>query len=1487
MDKPIKFIQSNKTIGRNRQGRSGISKGVERQDIKTQKFASSNTVYTQPHFYSPLHTPQNWQIPSRREEIYQWQIIDGQLLTEQGTYVNIEDFEFIPEEIIEDAVTGGLLYNNIESQNVITGKGNLEFPTKFSVRECIEKECYKFSSTGQWRNFSVSEEHGIYVIDGDDYRKRKKIKSDKEYCLKLGKKLGWAKIETSFLDLVIRKEAKDVKLNDYLLIPVRKFVENAIILNTDLAWSIGLLQADGHLSHSDNGGYNTCYTLNKNEVVCEKIKTILEKFTKNKVQYYPHTNSKQSKRIILSEKEHYNKIAKYTIGKHSEKCFTKDIFDLDKESMMHVLGGYIDGDGSFNKAEEKIIINCYSENMSDQLQQMFLMCGVKCSLKRYPLYGDHYKTNSKWCYKIFISSSEIPKIIPYLRSDKMPEDFIPKTTRELRFFYEEDGNIFVASPIEKIEKFLYSGPGYDIEIPIDRSYCCSGFYVSNCRFFVENEPKVAAAIQFYCFDPDVPILMADGEQKSISSIKIGSNIRSHDGSINKVINKYVRHADEKMMKVSVAGINIRSLRMTPGHEVLTDVDGKICFKQIGTLKKGDYLLTPINYGNEESNFINNDLAWLLGAYAAEGCGIPYEHISKIGVSRQYYKGVYFTIHSDEKETFGSKIIEKLKKLYGDCNITSYELKDKNAFKICAYGQSIADDLIGLCPGNAKDGEKRFSPLVMNLNHKNLTAILGGFMSGDGCFAENNGFQGVGVSKKLCDQIANICDKLGLEYSYSKTRISLKNRQVIYNIRISRWACECLQEYTHKIPNKSCYEKNGTNIPYFKKGNYIYRRIKKIEEFDYSGDVYDLEIENKHSYVANRIAVHNSEFPMQGFELQCGDPKIKRYYEELNKRLSLNYWLPIISSEYYLLGDAFPFLTIQCKKCGGSGVYEDKECDHQGGTFSKLTVFNPDWIDVKENSLFNEPYIQLKPNEELRRIVTDRQPVEIYNRIPEHIRIMVMAGQPIPLSNRAVTHLKHMPTPISPYGTSIIRRLFKTLAYKDRLMTANWIVAERLILPIRIIKIGNDDRPAGAIDIANVQEQIAAVMNDPNLTLVTHHAFTYEFVGAQGQIVQLGPEYEMITGEILDGLMLPQAVLTSEMQGYQGVQIGAEILITRLENWRNKLKNYIEESIYLPVAKMQGFIDEDASKDLGDIIYTYPEIKWNDLKIRDDTQRKQQYLGLHDAGIISTQTLSEIFDLDYDQEIERKREEVSIQMSLGGGNMGGMGAMGGGMGGMPPMGGGGPMGGGAPPMPGGEMGGMPPMPGGEMGGMTGAPGGEMGGGIGGASSASRGPGTEGKILKRKTKSRIDRKSEQQQQQLPEVIQLTSIEKILWRRLFSDPSIEIPFPKYAQFKVANTQGQSFVLDFAIPHLKIGIEADGALHQLDENKTRDVDRDQRLARKGWWILRFNEREIENKTEQVIQTIMKYVSMRMQMIKKESSSTKEKVIGTITQTLDSLTES
>lgn len=1131
------------------------------------------------------------------------------------------------------------------------------------------------------------------------------------------------------------------------------------------------------------------------------------------------------------------------------------------------------------------------------------------------------------------------------------------------------------------------------------------------------------------------------------------------------------------------------------------------------------------------------------------------------------------------------------------------------------------------------------------------------------------------------------------------------------------------------------------------GGFTKHSITKIESEPYEGIVYDFQVQDKHSYTANGIACSNSRFPMNGFELECTDTKVLNYFtNKVINRLNLNENFKAISSEYFMLGDVFIHMDIDCPKCNATGVDPEtqQKCNHPGGSFSRMTVLNPDWIEVQQSVLSDDPSIVFIPDEELYRIIHYKQPKSIYDRIPDKIKEYVMQKRPIPLSNRTTSHLKHMPVPYSAYGTSLIRRLFTILAYKTKIMTANWIVAERLILPVRVVKIGSDDRPATTTDIADIQQQLASTSNDPNLTIVTHHNFchdeqtkvltdngwkrfdeltrdeqvmvfdpkteemryekplnyyefdhdgemiklygkkcdmlvtpghsmlcynrrkkiyktitadefarstehdryiravgnykphhdmksvklcgydipinvflaiagwylseghttynevkyqyyvsvsqspeanpencdsiqklfellpfkfssyaykgrattwnilnkdiakqfkiwfgsnsydkmipsfiknlpanklrilidsytkgdaswqqyiasvgtqngtcskqladdlleimfksglapninryrkdsqylvgcnmdgvgkgrfsriknehitrehykgkvwciststgyfvtqrngfiaiqgnSYEFYGASGKILQVTQEMEHIDKEILDGLMLNQSLLNGEMcladdhevltsdgykniadvtksdyvcvwddynqfyqylqptalfkydnvdeiyeiksgdkilfkctadhkiiiqfrgvvrqtirrpnhdvitakelfdenmpkdqlcvltllkngtyvavtsvekqtygksvyclgtqtgyfvakykdtefisgnSGYASAQVGVETLIRRIESWRESLSDWAHKNIFLPIAEMQGFIDKKKSEEMGEPIFMYPRIKWNDLNLKDQTQFHQILLQLHDKGVVSTQTLCEKLDLDYDQEVHRLRYEQTMVGPMGGGAAGG-GAGGGG--GAPPGGGGG--GGGMPP--GGDPGMMPGMDGGAGGGM-GAPGGGMAAppGAGGMPGMAQQGGS--KIMKKgKTKD------QQEQEPVPmQMVRLTSIEQEMYQMLEKVGS-EIGWNDNEkankiriQFPVANPNGgKNYTFDFAMPHLKLAIECDGSIYHHQENQLeKDAERDGLMAQRGWTVLRFDDKVIHEQPVPVQQTIVDYI--------------------------------
>lgn len=1071
--------------------------------VKTSQMTGVSNMMTQPMWFSPLHTPQNWQIASKRREIYQWEVIGRcELLHEDFTFSRVDEFDFIAREQIEDTVTNGLLWEIEDSAKIMSGSGEFRQPVRFSTRNNDNKRCYCFSAYGNWRNVEVSEEHPMIVLDGELYRNKKKTESNARYRRSKGiEPNGVKKVDIPDI-LVGRKEAQNVSDQDYLLAPVPSVGKQSI----NNAWLLGLASADGHVSHITK---EVNFTIGKSERFRSRLESQFSEF--GKIRSKIHTSSKITQRITLHNKECHSFFSTYITGKLTEKRFTKNIFDLDKKSRLHVLGGYFDGDGSFSKREGKLIANNYSKDMADQLYWLLLSVGIRASLGRYPLYGDHYETDSKWVYRIFVPQSDILKLKPYMHSDKIPDDFMPRNTRELRFFYEEDGITYLAQPIETIKQFRYTGPGYDLQIDPERSFVASGFVTSNCRFFYENEPKVGAAIDFY-----------------------------------------------------------------------------------------------------------------------------------------------------------------------------------------------------------------------------------------------------------------------------------------------------------------------------------------------------------------------SRFPMNGFELECPSRKVLSYFKHhVVDRLDLNEQFKMISSEYFSLGDVFVHMDVDCPVCEGSAVDPDtgEMCNHPGGNWKRMIILNPDWIEVQQSILADEPAIVMIPDEELKRIVFYKQPRVVYDRIPDRVKELVIQNKPIPLSNRTVSHIRHMPVPYGTYGTSLIRRLFTTLAYKTKIMTANWIVAERLILPVRVVKIGSDDRPATTADIADIQQQLAATSNDPNLTIVTHHNFDYEWYGASGKILQVTQEMEFIGKEILDGFMLNEAALNGEGPTYGNANIGIETLIRRIESWRHSLAKWCEENIFKPVAEMQGFVDKEKTDEIGELCFMYPKIKWKDLNLRDDTQWHQILMQLHDKQVISTQTLMEELDLNYDQEVKRMRYETSQGGALGAqaAGMGGMGGMGGGMGG--PMG---APGGGAP---GGDMGG-PMGPGGaglggDMGGGMGAPG--MGapgaGGMGGMASGG------GKIMKKGKGSGKEQEvdPEAMAAAMPQ-IRLTDIEQkmadllvnVMDAKGLSKDGVRVQFP------VENPKGgKPNVLDFALPHLKIGIECDGEMwHEGDEQEKNDQERDQFLAQRGWTILRFDDKVIDDAPHAIKSTISSYLDKAYKQSEKQASN-------------------
>jgi len=204
-------------------------------------------------------------------------------------------------------------------------------------------------------------------------------------------------------------------------------------------------------------------------------------------------------------------------------------------------------------------------------------------------------------------------------------------------------------------------------------------------------------------------------------------------------------------------------------------------------------------------------------------------------------------------------------------------------------------------------------------------------------------------------------------------------------------------------------------------------------------------------------------------------------------------------------------------------------------------------------------------------------------------------------------------------------------------------------------------------------------------------------------------------------------------------------------------------------------------------------------------------------------------------------------------------------------GGGMPGGAASPAGGEGMPGMGMDPMGEAGGMGGGM--DMGGG--GMAGGGAAAGTTGKITK---KGKSKKEEEVPIPMMP--IKLTKIEQKMAGMLenvantmgFSVNQVRMQFP------FDNPKGgKAFSMDFAIPGLKMDIESDGEVwHSSQEQTTDDQERDTLLAQRGWTVLRFDDKAIEESTQQVEATINSYISKAIEALK--SGGKKQASVQTLT---------
>lgn len=234
--------------------------------------------------------------------------------------------------------------------------------------------------------------------------------------------------------------------------------------------------------------------------------------------------------------------------------------------------------------------------------------------------------------------------------------------------------------------------------------------------------------------------------------------------------------------------------------------------------------------NKRISFTCNDFFWLAGLYLAEG---------SLGNGK-----VSFAINSKEQWLF-ERVLKEWPKA---------RFNRRAALLNCAnieIGNILFARVIEEYFGRAS-----LKRIPRNVTYNQFTEILSGLFQGDSQVTKETAILTVSTRySKLLSDLFYLLDKFGIQWT-AKYRIQKRNPK---KGALPVWEIKILASSMHLlnlIGDKKIQLSNSKTISNFIINNHNAFKIRKIEVIQYSGTVYDIEVENSHEYTASFI-VHNS------------------------------------------------------------------------------------------------------------------------------------------------------------------------------------------------------------------------------------------------------------------------------------------------------------------------------------------------------------------------------------------------------------------------------------------------------------------------------------------------------------------------------------------------------------------------------------------------------------------------------------------------------
>ena len=335
----------------------------------------------------------------------------------------------------------------------------------------------------------------------------------------------------------------------------------------------------------------------------------------------------------------------------------------------------------------------------------------------------------------------------------------------------------------------------------------------------------------------------------IEDIKVGDFVKTFDGSYHKVVETMI---NQNIKIYDIKASATHNINTTFNHPFYVLRDGVKQWVNAEELTTKDYLCVPINKEHKDidwkgtylnynghTQLVNNlpfedETFWyLIGRFIGDGWVVTRKE------RNNNISGIKICCGKDE--------LEELKDRLGD--IFSYCLvEDKTTYKFQFTNKELGEFCSQFGIGALN---KHIPQNILDLDVKYLKPLLDGLLESDGCYTQGK-YKYTSISKELV---------------YNIGELVLKVLHIPYHIyatdRPEKYIIEGREVNQHKTYEVKWGESINTNIN-FVDDDYLYTRVRRINSRIELLDVYNLEVEDNHTYCVNNVVVHNcQDFSLAG------------------------------------------------------------------------------------------------------------------------------------------------------------------------------------------------------------------------------------------------------------------------------------------------------------------------------------------------------------------------------------------------------------------------------------------------------------------------------------------------------------------------------------------------------------------------------------------------------------------------------------------------